>query len=222
MNTEDAAGGSDKGPAAALIVDFGGVLTTSIWPAFTAFCRDEGLPEGAVRDLFRNDPDALADLRQLETGECEPQEFEGRLAARLGIERSEGLIERLFAGLGPDEQMLAAVRAARDAGIKTGLISNSWGQTIYDPAVLEGLFDASVISGEVGIHKPQPEIFMLACRQLGVEPDACVFVDDLRENVAGAKAVGMTGILHRDTSETLARLEDLLGLELGARSRPGG
>jgi putative hydrolase of the HAD superfamily len=199
---------------AALIVDFGGVLTTSIWPAFTAFCRAEGLPEGAVRDLFRNDPEALADLRRLETGESEPQEFERRFAARLGVESPEGLIQRLFAGLGPDEEMIAAVRAARDAGIKTALISNSWGQTIYEPATLEGLFDASVISGEVGVHKPQPEIFMLACQRLGIAPDRCVFVDDLRENVAGAKAVGMTAVLHRETAETLERLGELLGIEL--------
>ena len=214
MNAEDGVGvsGATSRPTA-LIVDFGGVLTTSIWPAFAAFCRAEGLPEGAVRDLFRNDPEALADLRQLETGECEPHEFERRFSARLGIENAEGLIQRLFAGLGPDEEMVAAVRAARDAGVKTALISNSWGQTIYEPSALESLFDASVISGEVGVHKPQPEIFMLACQKLDVGPDECVFVDDLRENVAGAKAVGMIAILHRETAETLDRLEELLGIE---------
>jgi putative hydrolase of the HAD superfamily len=215
MKAEDGGAAQDaEDRPAALIVDFGGVLTTSIWPAFAAFCRAEGLPEGAVRDLFRNDPEALADLRQLETGECEPQEFERRFASRLGIENADGLIQRLFAGLGPDEAMVAAVRTAHDAGVKTALISNSWGQTIYEPSTLEGLFDASVISGEVGLHKPQPEIFMLACQELGVGPDQCVFVDDLRENVAGAKAVGMIGVLHRETAETLARLEELLGLEL--------
>jgi putative hydrolase of the HAD superfamily len=54
-----------------------------------------------------------------------------------------------------------------------------------------------VISGEVGLHKPQPEIYLLACERLGVEPAAAVFVDDLRENCAGAEEVGMTAILHR-------------------------
>ena len=71
-----------------------------------------------------------------------------------------------------------------------------------------------MISGEVGLHKPQPEIYLLACERLGVEPAAAVFVDDLRENCAGAEAVGMTAILHRDTPETIARLEELLGVAL--------
>ena len=85
----------------------------------------------------------------------------------------------------------------------TGLISNSWGLGIYDRAPID-LFDATVISGEVGLHKPQPEIYLLACERLAVEPAAAVFVDDLRENCAGAEAVGMTAVLHRDTAETIA------------------
>jgi epoxide hydrolase-like predicted phosphatase len=196
----------------ALVVDFGGVLTTPIWPAFDAFCRAEGLAEGTVRELFRSDPEALADLRGLETGALEPAAFERRFGARLGIERTEQLIDRLFAGLGPDERMVEAVRSAREAGHRTGLISNSWGQTIYEPAMLDGLFDAAIISGEVGLHKPMPEIYLLCCERLGVRPADCVFVDDLRENVAGAEAVGMTAILHRDTDATVRRLGELLGI----------
>lgn len=206
---------SDSGKKG-LLVDFGGVLTTSIWPAFDAFCRAEGLEEGAVRELFRRHPEALADLRELETGACSPQEFEVRFARHLGIpDRSEGLIERLFAGLEPDERMAQAVRDARRAGVKTGLISNSWGRTTYDDALIAELFDTAVISGDVGLHKPQPEIFLLACERLGVAPENCVFVDDLRENCAGAEAVGMTAVLHRDTGETLARLADELGAGIG-------
>jgi epoxide hydrolase-like predicted phosphatase len=109
--------------------------------------------------------------------------------------------------------MIEAVRRARAARIRTGLISNSWGLGIYDRAPTE-LFDASVISGEVGLHKPQPEIFELACERLGVKPAESVFVDDLRENCVGAEAVGMTAVLHRSSAETIARLEDLLGVDL--------
>jgi epoxide hydrolase-like predicted phosphatase len=199
----------------ALIVDFGGVLTTSIWPAFSAFCEGEGLDPGAVRELFRNDPRALADLRELETGACEPEEFEVRFAGHLGIpDRAEGLIGRLFGGLEPDEGMIAAVRAAREAGIPTGLISNSWGRTIYDDELIDSIFDAVVISGDVGLHKPEPEIYLLACERLGVEPADAVFVDDLRENCEGAEAVGMTALLHRDTGATVAALGELLGIAL--------
>ena len=72
-----------------------------------------------------------------------------------------------------------------------------------------------MISGEVGLHKPQPEIYLLACERLGVEPAAAVFVDDLRENCAGAEAVGMTALLHRDARRRRsAKLERLFGLEL--------
>jgi putative hydrolase of the HAD superfamily len=168
-----------------------------------------------VRELFRGDAEALALLRGLETGELSEAEFEPRFGALLGVAETEGLIGRLFAGLRPDEAMIGAVRAASTAGVRTGLISNSWGLGIYERAPTD-LFDAAVISGEVGMHKPQPEIYLLACERLGVEPADAVFVDDLRENCAGAEAVGMTAILHRDSAETVAELERLLGLELAA------
>jgi len=71
-----------------------------------------------------------------------------------------------------------------------------------------------VISAEVRLHKPQPEIYRLAAERLDEPPERCVFVDDLRENCAGAEAVGMRAVLHRDVEATIARLEDLLGIEL--------
>lgn len=152
-------------------------------------------------------------LRGLETGKLDEAAFEPRFGTLLGVADSEGLIGRLFGGLKPDEAMIGAVRAARAAGVKTGLISNSWGLGIYDRAPVD-LFDATVISGDVGVHKPQPEIYLLACEQLGVEPGESVFVDDLRENVEGADAVGMTGVLHRNSPKTIGRLEELFGVEL--------
>jgi epoxide hydrolase-like predicted phosphatase len=195
-----------------LLLDFGGVLTTDIWEAFDAFCRAEGLPEGTIRGLFRDDPEALADLRRLETGSIDEAEFARRFGPRLGVADSEGLIERMFAGLGPEQAMIDAVRSLRADGVRTGLISNSWGTGIYDANLLDELFDAVVISGEVGLHKPQPEIYRLGAERIGVDPQDCIFVDDLRENVGGAEAVGMTGILHRDPRATVAKLEELLGL----------
>ena len=76
------------------------------------------------------------------------------------------------------------------------------------------MFDAVVISGEVGLHKPDPEIFHLGCEKVGLAPEECVFVDDLKENCAGAEAVGMTAVLHRGADTTLPELERLLGVEL--------
>src|SRR3954462_1811788 len=172
--------------------------------------------------MFRERGDGLALLRRLEKGELTAVEFSGQFAPLLGV-GEENLVERLFGGIGPDEPMLEAVRRARAAGIKTGLISNSWGDGLaYDPALMEELFDAVVISGDVGLHKPQPEIFILGAEKIGVVPGECVFVDDLRENCEGAQAVGMKAILHRGSEGTLPQLEELLGVpvsDAGVRAK---
>ena len=198
--------------ANALIVDFGGVLTTNVFESFRAFSDAEGLDPNAVKQLFRERGEGLALLRQLERGELTVEQFEPKFGAVLGIERTEGMVERLFAGVGPDERMVDAVRRSRAAGIPTGLISNSWGRTTYDEQLIEELFDVAVISGDVGVHKPEPEIFHLGAERLGVPAEECVFVDDLRENCEGAEAVGMTAILHRGADSTVPEMERLLGL----------
>jgi putative hydrolase of the HAD superfamily len=197
-----------------LLIDFGGVLTTNVFDSFKAFCREEGLPEDSVKQLFRERGDGLTLLRRLERGELSAEEFSHKFAPLLGV-NPDNLVERLFGGIRPDEAMLGAVRRSRAAGIKTGLISNSWGDGLaYDPALLDELFDAVVISGDVGMHKPEPEIFHLGAERIGVAPEDCVFVDDLRENCAGAEAVGMKAILHRGPERTLPQLEELLGVPL--------
>jgi putative hydrolase of the HAD superfamily len=198
----------------ALLVDFGGVLTTNVFDSFRAFCEAERLDPDRVRVLFREQPEALALLRRLETGELGEDEFSELFAPMLGIAEHRGLVNRLFAGMAPDEAMVGAVRAARAAGVRTGLISNSWGRGRYDRAQLDELFDAIVISGEVGLHKPGAEIYGLGADRVGAAPSECVFVDDLRENCAGAEAVGMTAVLHRGAETTIPELERLLGIDL--------
>ena len=123
-------------------------------------------------------------------------------------------MDRLFAGMGPDEPMIEAVKTAKRSGMKTGLISNSWGRGRYDREAFPEMFDGVVISGEVGLHKPDAEIFLMGAERIGVPAEECVFVDDLRENCDGAAAVGMTPILHRGADTTLPELERLLGLGL--------
>jgi putative hydrolase of the HAD superfamily len=203
----------------ALVFDFGGVLTNPVWETFAAFCAAEGLDPEAVKTLFRTDPGAMADLRGLETGETSPEDFQVSFASRLGVESGE-LIDRLFAGMKPDEDMIAAVRTARSAGLKTALLSNSWSLDQYDKGMLEELFDVSVISGEVGLHKPQPEIYALTVERLGVPAATCIFIDDLRENCEGAEAAGMLALRHRAAAETIPKLEEMTGLTL--RSGAGG
>jgi HAD superfamily hydrolase (TIGR01509 family) len=88
------------------------------------------------------------------------------------------------------------------------------GGASYDRSVFPELFHGVVISAEVGLHKPQPEIFLLGAERAGVAAEECVFVDDLRENCEGAEAVGMTAVLHRGADTTVPELERLLGVEL--------
>lgn len=200
-----------------LIVDFGGVLTTNVFDSFRAFGEAEGLDPHTVKRAFREDPEALGLLRELERGDIEVEDFEPRFGERIGVSDTDGLVGRLFGGVGPDERMLEAVRRAGEAGICTGLISNSWGAGLsYDMSLLDELFEAIVISGDVGMHKPEPAIYMLGAERLGLRPEDCVFVDDLRENCQGAEEVGMTAILHRGADTTLPALEKLLGVALGA------
>ena len=196
------------------LFDFGGVLTTNVFDSFREFCEREDLDPLTVKRLFREDERALAELRRLERGELTEEEFAERFGPLLGIEDSEGLVDRLFAGMKADEAMLDAVEEAKRAGVRTGLISNSWGRGRYDRDRFPRLFDGVVISGEVGLHKPEPEIYRLGAERVGLKPHECVFVDDLRENCAGAEAVGMTAVLHRGAETTLPRLEGLLGVGL--------
>ena len=114
--------------------------------------------------------------------------------------------------------MIGAVRRARAQGVPTGLISNSWGGNYgeggYDRPMFDELFDIVVVSGEVGLRKPQPEIYLLACERIAAEPADCVFADDFEVNAEGASAVGMLGIRHRTADETIPRLEEFLGITL--------
>jgi epoxide hydrolase-like predicted phosphatase len=206
----------ENGALAGLLVDYGGVLTTNVWDSFRAFCEAEEIDRNEVKRAFRENPEALALLRRLEAGELTEDTFAPLFGPIIGVreDRYEGLVDRLFAGMQPEPAMIEALPRAREAGVKTGLISNSWGRGRYDRDAFGRLFDAVVISGEVGLYKPQPEIFHLGAERVGLDPAECVFVDDLAENCEGAEAVGMTAVLHRGAEGTLERLEELLGINL--------
>jgi putative hydrolase of the HAD superfamily len=198
-----------------LLVDFGGVLTTNVFESFRAFCVDEGLDPDAIKQLFRGEHEALRLVRRLETGDLSEDEFGERFGELLGIELRADLVERMFGRVRPEPAMVEAVRRARAQGVRTGLISNSMGAGRYDRSIFPELFDGVVISGDEGMHKPQPEIFRLGAERVKLPPEKCVFVDDLRENCEGAEAVGMTAVLHRGADSTVPRLEELLGVSLG-------
>ncbi len=196
-----------------LLVDWGGVLTSNVFDTFRAFCELEGLEPNEVGRRFREDRACRQLLIGLETGALDEEQFEPQFAAMLGVSAPE-LIDRMFAGSEPEQEMLDAVLRARRAGVRTGLISNSWGTRSYDRELLAELFDGIVISGEEGMRKPTPEIYQLGAERIGVRPQACVFVDDLPFNLAPASELGMATVHHVSSEQTISELERLLGVEL--------
>ncbi len=196
-----------------LLVDWGWVMTTNVFDSFRAFCDAEGLSPEAIGERFRRDPNSRELLVGLETGALPEAEFERRFAEILGVPAPD-LIERLFAGGRPEPAMQDAVARARATGIRTGLISNSWGTSRYDRTLLAQLFDGVVISGEAGVRKPAPEIYALGAEAVKLPPDACVFVDDLTFNLPPAEELGMATVHHVDSDQTIAELERLLAVDL--------
>ncbi|MFI5004285.1 MAG: HAD family hydrolase [Solirubrobacterales bacterium] len=208
--------GMGNGAIRGLLVDWGGVMTTNLFRSFSAFCEAEGLDPAALAQAFRGDPEARELLIGFEEGRVTDADFEAHLGRLLGLASPRGLIDRLFSGATLEESMVEAVRAARAAGIATGLISNSWGTTRYPRELLAELFDGIVISGEVGIRKPAPRIYELGAQAIGHEPTRCVFVDDLPFNLPPAVDLGMATVHHTAAETTIAELERMLGVRLQA------
>jgi len=217
----------DAGPRRfdALVTDWGGVLTTRISDSFEAFVADHAVdPEvlnRVLHDAYREGGTDDHPVRAIETGQMTEEDFFVALAALLseGLDAPidpSGMKERLFALVKPEERMLAAVRAVRAAGVRTALVSNSWGRSGFPVEELAELFDEVVISGEVGLRKPDPAIYRLAAERLGVPVERCVFVDDIRSNIDGAEAVGMRGLHHLEMDTTLRAFEELFGVSLEA------
>jgi putative hydrolase of the HAD superfamily len=158
-------------------------------------------------------------IHALERGECTNEEFERLLADQLvlvggGPVPADGLLARMFAATLPDAVMQEILRAIRRAGFQTALLSNSWGGNDYPRHLFPELFDAVVISGEAGMRKPEPRIFLHATTLLGLEPAECIFIDDIEANVLAAEAVGMVGVHHSELRSTTQRLSELLGIPL--------
>ncbi len=129
------------------------------------------------------------------------------------VDRAAGMLTRMFAGMRVEPSMLDVVRAARAAGVRTGLLSNSWGLD-YERDGWDTLFDTVVISGEVGLRKPDPAIYALAAQRLELPPAEIVFVDDLRPNVQAAVTAGMVGVQHFELETTVSELEILFETSL--------
>lgn len=208
-------------PLRGLLVDYGGVLTNPLADAVGAWLRTDGIDPERFTELMRRwltDAERSA-VHDLETGRISAVDFERQLAAALAEDgaphpaAAAGMLTRMFAGFRPEPDMIRVVRTARAGGVRTGLLSNSWGLD-YPRDGWDELFDVVVISGEVGLRKPDPAIYRLAADRLRLRPAEVVFVDDLAPNVRGAAAAGMVGVQHTDVDATVGELEILLGLSL--------
>ncbi|MGN6472213.1 MAG: HAD family hydrolase [Mycobacteriales bacterium] len=212
-------------PLKALIVDYGGVLTSPLLDTTDSWLDSDGIDPESFRDAMRDwlglsyGTDAAdSPVHALERGEVEVPDFERELASRLKTldgrpVEADGLLTRMFSGFGHEPAMTEALRHAKAAGLATALLSNSWGLD-YPRETWGELFDVVVISGEVGMRKPEPGIFHLAAQRLGLAPEACVFVDDLAPNIRGAEAVGMVGVHHVTPQQTIEELETLFAINL--------
>src|SRR5262245_15601991 len=118
-----------EGEPRGLLIDYGGVLTNPVYPLLTGFCRAKGLPDDAVTALITADGPFKAEVEAYERGEVDEHEFLPRFAEHLGVESED--MDDLLVELAPDAAMFEAVGAIRDQGVRTCLLSNSWGLALY-------------------------------------------------------------------------------------------
>ena len=209
-----------------LIVDWGGVLTNDMMSAVDDWLRRDGIDTEVYWEIVRDwlgEPFALEarinPIHSLERGEMAVPDFEARLADELTRRTgrphvSDGLLTSMFHAFEHAPEMNALVHRAHGLGIRTALLSNSWGNE-YPRDGWDDMFDVVVISGEVGMRKPDHDIFEHTLSLLELPASACVFVDDLRHNVAAAVELGMVGVHHESYDQTRLELEAVLGVDLG-------
>ena len=200
------------------VFDYGGVLTSPVRDSIAAWLdRDAIDPASFSRTirawLSRSAPDDTP-IRRLEIGELSTAEFDALLAEELigkngGAVAPEDLLKGLFAQMRPNPVMFDLVQDLKDAGIRVALLSNSWGNT-YPRERIDAMFEAVVISGEVGMRKPNPDIFTHTLDLLDALPDRVVFVDDAEPNTEGAARLGIHTVLHTDPDTTRRKLARLV------------
>ena len=140
------------------------------------------------------------------------------LAEMLGLpaERAEGLFPGLYQELDFVPEMTDAVEALRRSGVRTGVLSNSWWFPMYDRPFYARAFDVQIVSGLVGLRKPERAMFEKGLEELGIAAERVFFVDDFEENLPPAQELGMSVFLHDpdDPARTIAELERRFGVML--------
>lgn len=209
----------------AVFWDFGGVFTTSPFVAFNRYEDEHGLPKDFIRQNNARNPHDNAWAR-MERNDITADEFAGLFeeeTRELGHPVSGADILPLLAGDVQDE-MVAALKQVRQH-YKTACLTNNMrtgkGPSMTrDPAKAEQigeimtLFDRVVESSQVGIRKPEPGFYEIACELMDVTPADTVFLDDLGINLKPAKAMGMTTIKVLSPDQALGELGEILHLDL--------
>lgn len=209
----------------AVLWDFGGVITTSPFEAFNRFERDNDLPPDIIRRINATNPHTNA-WAKLESSQISVDEFDEAFAEEarsLGHEiRGQQVLALLSGDLRP--RMVSALEAIREK-FKTGCITNNVRNQGEGPGMASSadragriaevmdMFDVVIESSKVGIRKPNPEIYRIACREMKIEPDEAVFLDDLGINLKPARDLGMTTIKVLDVDQALADLGTHLDME---------
>jgi len=212
----------------AVIFDLGGVVFPSPFDAFAAYERTAGLPPRFIREVVATSTDHGAWAR-LERGEVTFEEFcpafEAECAAAGGTVVATDVMAAIHEGFEPRPEMVGVIHRLRDAGLKTAALTNNWAvrdetRTPRELPHLAGVFDVIVESAVLGLRKPDPRIYHFTCDRLGVEPPACVFLDDLGVNLKPARELGMHTIKVVDPAVAIAELGALLGLSLSIEEEP--
>jgi putative hydrolase of the HAD superfamily len=214
-----APGAPSTGRIAAVLFDFGGVITDSPFDAFRRYEQDHGLPDGFIRGVNATNhlDNAWARLERNELdfdAFCEA--FEAETLAAGGRIDARDLFAMFSGQLRPE--MVEAVRRCGEH-FKTGLLTNNFVTPIsasgYSAlAEVLAMFDAVVESSVVGVRKPDERFYLMACDALDVSPRQSVFLDDLGVNLKPARALGMATIKVTDTSSALTELEEVTGITL--------
>jgi len=200
--------------------DFGGVILESPFDGFARYEEEHGLAPGFLRGVIATDSDTNAWAR-LERGELDAAEFtalfEDECQAAGGTVDGAGVLAALTGR--PRPEMVQAVRRCAER-LPTGLVTNNFtlggsGDARPELEAILSLFHVVVESSKVGLRKPDPRIYELACEELGITPAGTVFLDDLGVNLKPARAMGMTTIKVTDAATALAELEGVLGFPLG-------
>ncbi len=204
---------------AAALFDFGGVILTSPFDAFNLYEREIGLPIHTIRGLNSTNPDTNAWAR-FERGELDAvgfvDVFEAEAAAVGLTLDARRILEGLRGEIRPE-----MVRAVERCGehLATAMLTNNFRDPNAgdpDPRIekIYAMFDQVVESSVVGIRKPEPRFYEIACEMLGVGPEQCVFLDDLGVNLKPAREMGMTTIKVADPAAAIAELESAVGFTL--------